>query len=120
MTLFEKVGSERLKNIIRAFYDRVFVSKVIGDLFQTDKELIMEKQFQFLTQFLGGPQLYTEKYGHPKMRKRHLPHVINDEAKVEWLKCMNEAIHEVLMDDKELADALYQCLPPVAQHMVNR
>lgn len=120
MTLFEKIGSDNLKKIVEAFYARVFASEVIGGLFQTDKNLIVEKQYQFLTQFLGGPQLYTEVYGHPKMRMRHLPHAINESAKDEWLKCMNEAIHEVLSDDTELADALYQCFPPVAQHMVNR
>ena len=117
MTLFDKIGDQRLKQIVEAFYGRVFVSKVIGHLFQTDKNLIKEKQYQFLTQFLGGPQLYTDVYGHPKMRMRHLPHAIDNAAKEEWLKCMNQAIHEVITDDIDLANALYQCFPPVAQHI---
>ena len=120
MTLFESIGADRLKRIVNAFYSRVFVSEVIGGLFQTDKNLIAEKQYQFLTQFLGGPQLYTAEYGHPKMRMRHLPHAIDTAAKDEWLKLMHEAIHEVITDDKELANAMYQCFPPVAQHMMNR
>lgn len=120
MTLFEKIGTAKLRLIVETFYSKVFESEVIGQLFQTDKQLIIEKQYEFLTQFLGGPQVYSEKYGHPKMRMRHLPHAIDENAKVEWLKCMNEAIHEVISDDKELANTLYQCFPPIAQHMVNR
>lgn len=120
MTLFEKIGETRLRLIVNTFYSKVFESAIISGLFQTDKELIKQKQYEFLTQFLGGPQLYSQKYGHPKMRMRHLPHAIDDTAKTEWLKCMNEAIHEVISDDEELANALYQCFPPIAQHMVNR
>lgn len=72
----------------------------------------------FLTQFLGGPQLYNEQYGHPRMRMRHMPHRIDEAAKNEWLRCMRQAINE--MDfTPELADALYNCFPRVADHMQN-
>lgn len=73
----------------------------------------------FLTQFLGGPQIYSAEYGHPRMRMRHLPHAIDDAAKTEWLRCMREAIDSSNLDD-ELKDALFNCFPQVAQHMVNR
>lgn len=119
-TLFSQVGQERLQSIIDVFYNQVFESPIIGKLFNTDKELIKEKQMLFLTQFLGGPQLYTSEYGHPKMRMRHLPHKIDVEARDEWLKCMRNAIFTVLEDDPELAAQLYACFPPVANHMVNR
>jgi hemoglobin len=105
--------------LIEIFYDLVFSSEKIGPLFQNDKEEIKEKQFQFLTQFLGGPQLYSMQHGHPKMRMRHLPHAITDEAKEEWLRCMKQAIDTLELSD-ELKITLYNCFPPVAQHMVNR
>jgi len=120
MTLYEQIGKERLKNIIYQFYDLVFINPKIGTLFKGEKVLIREKQIQFLTQFLGGPQLYTEAHGHPKMRARHLLHAITEEAKEEWLKCMKEAIYTEINDDDELANALYLCFPQVANHMVNR
>jgi len=119
-TFYEQIGEYRLQKIVTTFYAKVFASSVIGHLFQNDRQLIQEKQFKFLTQFLGGPQLYSQEYGHPKMRMRHLPHAINTEAKEEWLKCMKQAIFEVLNDDEDLASELYNCFPPVAQHMVNR
>lgn len=117
--LHTRIGPERLQSIVDRFYDIVFEESTIKHLFATDKSLIREKQYQFLTQFLGGPMLYTEKYGHPKMRMRHIPHAIDEEAKTEWLRCMKMAINEK-MDDPELAEALYNCFPLVAQHMVNR
>lgn len=117
-TLYELVGEEKLQILVNEFYDRVFESDKISTLFKNDKEEIKEKQFLFLTQFLGGPQLYSAKFGHPRMRLRHMPHKINDAAKEEWLKCMKESIDTLDLTD-EVKTALFNCFPPVAQHMVN-
>lgn len=118
-TLYELVGDDQLMNILHGFYGRVFKSKIIGHLFQqTAPEIIIDKQFRFLSQFLGGPQRYHEKYGHPRMRMRHLPHKIDQQAKAEWLKLMKEAIWESTLDEN-IKNALYNCFPQVAQHMVN-
>lgn len=78
----------------------------------------MRKQFLFLTQFFGGPSIYTEEFGHPKMRMRHLKHVIREEDKEEWLRCMNESIEELPVDDG-LKLELKAAFPILAQHMVN-
>lgn len=117
-SLYDRIGGERLHLMVSRFYELVFSSPVIGPLFQTDKATIKEKQEAFLTQFLGGPQLYTEVYGHPRMRMRHLPHRITPEAGEEWLRCMKAAIDSLDMED-ELKTALYNCFPAVAKHMVN-
>ena len=117
-TLYEKIGKESLHLLVTRFYELVFSSPVIGPLFQTDKETVKQKQEAFLTQFLGGPQLYTTEYGHPRMRMRHLPHRITAEAGEEWLRCMMAAIDTLDLED-ELKTALYNCFPPVAKHMVN-
>lgn len=116
---YEKIGEERLHRVIREFYRNVFSSPVISHLFATDRELIQEKQIKFLTQFLGGPDLYSREYGHPKMRMRHLPHRIDETAKIEWLRCMRQAIDKVFEDDAELGNAFYSVFPPIANHMVN-
>lgn len=73
----------------------------------------------FLTQFLGGPQIYNAEFGHPRMRMRHLPHAIDNEAKEEWLRCMKLAIDNSDLED-DLKIALFNCFPQVAAHMVNR
>lgn len=117
-TLYSRIGDNNLRHLVETFYDLVFKSEIIGHLFKTDKEEIKRKQFMFLTQFLGGPQLYSQEFGHPKMRMRHLPHRIDNQAKEEWLRCMYIAVQSLEMEP-ELKTALYNCFPPIAQHMVN-
>lgn len=118
-TIYTKIGPDRLHTLVNRFYDHVLGDSSIAHLFNTETTQIREKQYFFLTQFLGGPALYTEKYGHPRMRERHLPHAIGNAEKEEWLRCMRQAIDSMNFEDN-LGDTLYQCFPPVAQHMVNR
>lgn len=119
VTLYERIGDDRLQQLLSSFYAKVFESPVIGKLFnKTDAETIQDKQFCFLTQFLGGPPRYNMKYGHPKMRMRHAPHKIDEAARDEWLQLMESSIQELDMEP-ELKVALYNCFPQVAQHMVN-
>ncbi|MFN5784638.1 MAG: globin [Flavobacteriia bacterium] len=116
-TLYAELGPNMLRQLVDSFYDRVFVSEKIGPLFKNDKEGIKQKQFMFLTQFLGGPDLYAQQFGHPRMRLRHLPHKITEEARQEWLRCMMEAI-ETLPITNDLKRRLFSVFPKVAQHMV--
>ncbi len=118
-SFYEQLGEKRLNQLLDTFYDRVFESEIIKDLFEkTPKEEIKLKQKLFLTQFLGGEPLYSQKYGSPQMRKRHLPHKITEEAKEEWLRCMKESV-DSLDWDNHLKSSLYSIFPKIAQHMVN-
>ena len=117
-TLYSKIGPTKLRLLVDTFYDDVLNDSKIAHLFGSETTQIRDKQFMFLTQFLGGPMLYSQEYGQPKMKIRHLAHVIGEPEKDEWLSCMRSAIDK--MDfPKDLGDALYNCFPKVAQHMVN-
>lgn len=118
-TLYSQIGSERLRVLVNTFYDLVFNESTIAHLFKSGDESIREKQYLFLTQFLGGPPLYSDAYGHPQMKMRHLPHAIGENEKNEWLRCMKLAIEKMDFDDK-LQVALYNCFPRVAEHMRNK
>jgi len=118
-TLFEKLGEENLSVLVDRFYDLVFQNEVISHLFKTDKAIIKEKQRLFLTQFLGGPPLYSERYGHPQLRARHMPHPITEEDAVAWLSCMSAAITSLTIDE-EIKDELFKRFIPTAMFMVNR
>jgi len=118
-TIYAKIGPGRLRQLVDKFYDIVFFDSEIAHLFDANKSQIRDKQYRFLTQFLGGPGLYTEKFGHPKMKVRHLPHAIGQKEKDEWLRCMKRAIKEMNFEDN-LGESLYNCFPHVAEHMVNR
>ena len=118
-TLFDRIGEQNLSILVDRFYDLVFENEVISPLFKTDKEVIKEKQRLFLTQFLGGPPLYSERYGHPKLRARHLPHPITEEDAVAWLSCMSAAITSLSIDES-LKDELFKRFIPTAMFMVNQ
>lgn len=119
VSLFERVGAENIQLLVDRFYDLVFTNEQISHLFKNDKEEIKGKQRLFLTQFLGGPALYSAQYGHPQMRARHLPHIIHEDDAVAWLSCMAKAI-ATLDIDEALKDELFARFPPTAMFMVNQ
>lgn len=53
-----------------------------------------EKLIDFLCGWLGGPQIYIQKYGHPRMRARHMKFPISMMARDGWLYCMNKSLEE--------------------------
>ena len=118
-TIYKRLGDDKLKLLVDYFYEEVFVSEVIGKLFaNSEKEVVKDKQYRFLSQYLGGPLLYLEKYGNPKMRMRHAPHKIDEAAKDEWLRLMKRAINKLDID-AGFKESLYQCFPTLAAHMQN-
>jgi hemoglobin len=117
-SLYEKIGEKNIQLLVNTFYEHVFASPIIAPLFKTDKEEIKRKQQLFLTQFLGGPQMYSREFGHPRMRMRHLPHEITEEAKNEWLRCMKLAVGGLDIEDR-LKEELFAVFPKLAAHMVN-
>ncbi len=118
MTLYEQLGAEQLHELVDSFYDNVLNDERIAHLFKTDIALVKSKQYKFLTQFLGGPGLYTEEYGHPRMRMRHMPHEITPSSAYAWLENMKAAIDRLEVSE-ELKTQLFARFPNVAAHMVN-
>lgn len=117
-TIYDRLGDNNLQLLVTYFYDAVFNDPRINHLFKTDKELVKQKQYQFLTQFLGGPARYSEVYGHPRMRMRHLPHQITQDAAYAWLENMALAISKLDIDEA-FKDEIFSRFPQVAAHMVN-
>ena len=117
--LFDRLGETNLQLLVDRFYDLVFENPQISRLFKTDKNVIKEKQRLFLTQFLGGPPLYSSQYGHPRLRARHLPHTITADDAVAWLSCMSTAVSSLSIE-QDLKDKLMERLIPTAMFMVNR
>ncbi|HUW50774.1 MAG TPA: group II truncated hemoglobin [Sulfuricella sp.] len=77
------------------------------------------KFFDFLSGWLGGPQRFVEKYGHPMLRRRHLPYAIGPEERDQWLMCMKQALGETV-EDVSLRDDLYGKFVALGEHMRNR
>lgn len=117
-TPFEIIGEEKLHRLVDAFYLRVSQHPDLAPIFPTGFDEIARKQKQFLTQYLGGPQLYTNEHGHPMMRARHLPFEVTPKRAKAWLACMTEAMDEVELSGP-IRDEFYSRLFLTAQHMVN-
>lgn len=79
---------------------------------------IREKFFEFLSGWLGGPNLFEEKYGHPRLRARHLPFRIDEKMRDQWLYCMYRVLDEQVQDDL-LKMQLRSRFTALAHHMIN-
>lgn len=73
----------------------------------------------FLMGRFGGPQTYIETRGHPRLRMRHMPFAIGEGEAEQWMRCMNQALDEVI-EVPEHREALRRWFAGVAQHMRNR
>jgi len=122
-TLYERIGGEAaIRRLVQRFYhhmDQLSEAKVIRDMHARDLHDAEEKLFMFFSGWMGGPDLYIERYGHPRLRMRHLPFAIDESARDEWMLCMRHALEDVV-DDQVLRDELTAALYGVADFMRNQ
>jgi hemoglobin len=119
-SLYEEIGGqETIDKLVNAFYPRVYADPELRPLFEGDMEEIKRKQRMFLPQFLGGPALYSQEFGPPAMRARHLPFEVTPRRAACWLRCMKEAFQEIGLDEQPAGPAFYDRLTQVAGIMVN-
>lgn len=104
--------------LVDEFYKSVYADERISHLFANDIEEVKAKQFMFLSQFFGGPGLYSAEYGHPRLRMRHAPHAVTAEGAIAWLENMALAVSKLPVDE-ELKDEIFNRFPQAASHMVN-
>lgn len=120
---YERVGGEpAIRRLVTRFYelmDELPEAYAARKIHPADLGPATEKFVMFLSGWLGGPQLYQEKFGHPMLRRRHLPFPIGGRERDEWLMCMRLALDEVV-EDVDLRNRLYEALVPIADHMVNQ
>lgn len=118
-TIYEAIGGAPVvREIVERFYPKVQAHPLLSPLFPADIMPVMEKQYLFLTQFLGGPTLFSDEYGHPMMRARHLPFPITPERAEAWLDCMSRALAETDIP-QPLQQLVLERLSGPAHHFVN-
>lgn len=118
-TVYDAIGgAPMLREIVERFYPKVQQHPLLSPLFPSDIRPVMEKQYLFLTQFFGGPSLYSDQYGHPMMRARHLPFPITPERAEAWLSCMTAALAETSIPE-QLQHLMIERLTGPAHHFVN-
>ncbi|SMQ68324.1 hemoglobin [Bacillus sp. OV166] len=115
---FESIGEDTLHHLVDTFYGLVAQHPDLAPIFPNQFTEIARKQKQFLTQYLGGPALYTAEHGHPMMRARHLPFPVTPTRAKAWLSCMTQAMDKIGLNGP-IRDEFYSRLHLTAQHMIN-
>jgi len=122
-TYYERIGGEAtLRHLVQRFYqymDTLTETKPIRDMHAKNLKVSEEKLFMFLSGWMGGPSLYMEKFGHPRLRMRHLPFAIDASARDQWMLCMKNALDEIV-EDESLRNELMHDLYGVADFMRNQ
>ena len=115
-------GDAKVRELVTRFYDMMdsepgFAG--IRRLHKADLSPAREKLYLFLSGWLGGPQLYTERFGHPMLRARHLPFSIGVRERDQWLACMERAMKDTGVKE-DLQAQLAQAFFKTADHLRNR
>jgi hemoglobin len=122
-THYERIGGEaKIRQLVDRFYtimDELPETYGIRKMHGADLSTSGQKLFEFLSGWMGGPQLYVEKYGNPFLRKRHLPFEIGDAERDQWLMCMKQALDDVV-ESPELRQELFAAFSKVGDHMRNQ
>ncbi len=122
-THYERIGGEtKIRQLVDRFYaimDELPETYDVRKMHAEDLSHSGQKLFDFLSGWMGGPQLYVEKHGNPFLRRRHLPFAIGDTERDQWLMCMRQALDEVV-ETPELRDELFAAFAKVADHMRNQ
>jgi hemoglobin len=119
---FDLLGGEAgIRRLVDRFYDLMDTAPeaaTIRALHARSLKQSREKLFLYLTGWTGGPPVYVERYGHPRLRARHLPFPIASRERDEWLWCMDRALDEHPMPD-DIREMLRDKLHALADHMRN-
>jgi len=102
VTTYEKIGGEvTVGKLADRFYELMDSVPQFAELRAMHPESLAgsrEKLFMFLSGWLGGPDLFVEKYGHPQLRARHMPFAIGTKERDQWVACMVLAMEDVGLD----------------------
>ena len=122
-TPYEWVGGDaRVRELVDRFYDLMDLEPGYRELravHGTTLDDARDKLYWFLSGWLGGPNHYTERFGHPRLRMRHLPFSIGVQERDQWVACMHQAMTEVKLDPV-LVERLTESFFGTADWMRNR
>jgi hemoglobin len=122
-TPFAWIGGEsQVHALVDRFYDLMDLEPgytALRAAHGTELANAREKLKMFLTGWLGGPQRYTEQFGHPRLRMRHMPFSIGIAERDQWVACMDQAMQETAIDDA-LRTRLKDSFMQTADWMRNR
>ena len=115
-------GEERVRALTDRFYDLMDLEPAYKELraaHGTELTQAREKLFMFLCGWLGGPSYYTDQFGHPRLRMRHMPFAIGIKERDQWVACIDQAMTETQVP-AELRERLKNSFFQTADWMRNK
>ncbi len=102
-TLYDVIGGQpRVRELVDRFYDLMELEPEfagIRALHPPSTEGSRQKFYMFLSGWMGGPDLFVEQYGHPRLRARHMPFAIGTSERDQWLRAMAWAMEDVGIEE---------------------
>jgi hemoglobin len=125
-TPFDLLGHEGALALARRFYDHMDAHEpALVAVHRTDESgtkvapLVRERFSAFLVEWLGGPPVYSDANGHPRLRMRHAHIAIGRDLRDAWLRCMNAALDHPTVDE-DVRNYLQRRFAEVADFLRNR
>ncbi|MCJ2177797.1 group II truncated hemoglobin [Novosphingobium album (ex Hu et al. 2023)] len=123
VSMFERIGGEHtIDRLVESFYhrmDTLVEARGIRDMHDPDLEPVKRVLKRYLTEWLGGPDLYSSERGHPRLRQRHMGFPIGDAARDAWMLCMDGALAETVADEGACQN-IRESMKKLADWMRNR
>jgi hemoglobin len=120
MQLYDAIGEDGFTRLVAAFYAQIPSDDILGPMYPADDLPGAEQRLRdFLIGRFGGPPRYIEQRGHPRLRMRHAPYVINAAARDRWLILMNNAFAVAALP-ADAEEILRPFFLQVANFMINQ
>ena len=122
-SVYDNIGGiDKIDELVDRFYDVMDIDqdlKVLRDVHGASLTSARDKLYWYLCGYFGGPQHYIERFGHPRLRARHLPYSIGIKERDQWLLCMARAMQDIGYPE-ERSNRLLEIFFGVADWMRNR
>jgi hemoglobin len=118
-TVYEQVGEEGIARLVDCFYQRVATDPVLRPMYPEDDLSPAARRLRvFLVQFFGGPDIYAQERGHPRLRLRHAPFAIDQTARDVWVHHMLASLDESGIEEPART-SIREYLERTATHLIN-
>ena len=117
--VYAVIGDAGFRRLVGAFYRRVATDEILSPMYPRDDMAGAEERLAgFLIQRFGGPDLYSQQRGHPRLRMRHGPFKINRAGRDRWVELMEAALVEAQLP-AEVTPPLRKFFCDAATFMIN-
>jgi hemoglobin len=118
--VYSVIGEEGFERLIAAFYKQIPQDDLLAPMYAGRNLADAEQRLRdFLVVRFGGPARYLEQRGHPRLRMRHMPFPINQQARDRWIQLMHNAFEEAQLPP-EAAQTLKSFFASTATFLINR